>query len=144
MDTKPETQETPSPTQAEKLSPEQKNRIQSRIQGLGADISQAEEAKAEALNQVGAAMKAGNLESAEKWTQVAHEADQASSNMQIEQMDLQTQLEAEKAEETASPDTPPKPKDDNISIPVGSESPEKLRNQEYEHISGKTGIEGGG
>ena len=132
MDNKTETQETQPVEKAKKLSPEQKARIQNRIQGLGAGISQAEEAKADALSQVGAAMKEGNLDQADHMLKVAGKADQDSSTMQIEQMDLQVTLEAEKAEKPSAPDQTPKQQDQYITTHPHNKGPEFLESKETE------------
>ncbi len=77
MDTQPdtsETTETPKADTAEKLSP----KGMAALQGLDADIAQAEEVKAEAL-------KAGNLK-------IAGEADQAVTHMRLERLRSQPEV----------------------------------------------------
>lgn len=92
-------------TDTQKLSADAKL----RIQGLEKDIAAAEEVKADMIVDAGQAIKAGDMDAADKARRIANEADQASSYLQREKMQVETSLnEAEKAvqeTETAVPTT---------------------------------------
>lgn len=109
MDTKfekPDSEETKATESVTKLSPEEKSRIEKRMQGLSADMAQAEEVERDALNEAGSAMRAGNQGEAENMLNLATEADQAYSSMRLEQMQLQGTLDGEPKEPPAPPPAP--------------------------------------
>lgn len=141
MDTKPEINESEkkSGKPSESLLQETKN----RIMGLNQDIAQANEVKQEALTQAKEAMKAGDLKQADVALNTADMADQAVTNMRLEQFDLQKQLDA--AKEPATPpavasdtqvesqptiDQPPPGESAKLTKPKYIEALEGNRNQE--------------
>lgn len=90
-------------TDTQKLSADAKL----RIQGLEKDIAAAEEVKADMIADAGQAMKAGNMDAADKALRVADEADQASSQLKWEKAQTETTLnEAEAAMQEAETAVP--------------------------------------
>jgi hypothetical protein len=113
--------ESPEAKPLEKYSPKPKGIA--AMQGLDADISQAEEAKAEAIRQAESALKEGRVDDASKMLKAAAGADNAVVNMKLGQLNAKP----DSAAPTVSDPPPPKPPDPHPPPTPASGSKEKER-----------------
>lgn len=91
--------------------------------GLEMDIAQAEDAKAEAIKQAEDAIRGGRVDSAERSLHAAADADQAISNMHMEQLEDQSTLESsEDAEESLNGNADLSPPSEHRAKPAVGEA----------------------